>query len=44
VVPDEVLNRFRQAVDKGTTAETDWNKLFNEYQAKYPAEAALFEH
>lgn len=43
VVPDEVLNRFRQAVDKGTTAETDWNKLFNEYQTKYPAEAALFE-
>ncbi|OPF15574.1 transketolase [Microcystis aeruginosa KW] len=43
VVPDEVLNRFRKAVDKGTTAETDWNKLFNEYQAKYPAEAALFE-
>ncbi len=31
VVPDEVLNRFRQAVDKGATAETDWNKLFNEY-------------
>ncbi len=43
VVPDEVLNRFRQAVDKGATAETDWNKLFSEYQAKYPAEAALFE-
>ncbi|GEA27980.1 transketolase [Microcystis aeruginosa NIES-4325] len=43
VVPDEVLNRFRQAVDKGATAETDWNKLFNEYQAQYPAEAALFE-
>ncbi|NCQ94142.1 MAG: transketolase [Microcystis aeruginosa W11-06] len=43
VVPDDVLSRFRQAVDKGTTAETDWNKLFSEYQAKYPAEAALFE-
>ncbi|NCR42335.1 MAG: transketolase [Microcystis aeruginosa W13-11] len=43
VVPDEVLNRFRQAVDKGATAETYWNKLFNEYQTKYPAEAALFE-
>lgn len=43
VVPDEVLNRFRQAVDKGATAETDWNKLFSEYQAKYPTEAALFE-
>ncbi|TRV05645.1 MAG: transketolase [Microcystis wesenbergii Mw_MB_S_20031200_S109] len=42
VVPDDVLSRFRQAVDKGATAETDWNKLFNEYQAKYPAEAALF--
>ncbi|MDB9395363.1 transketolase [Microcystis aeruginosa] len=43
VVPDDVLSRFRQAVDKGATAETDWNKLFNEYQTKYPAEAALFE-
>ena len=43
VVPDDVLSRFRQAVDKGATAETDWNKLFSEYQAKYPAEAALFE-
>ncbi|NCR57573.1 MAG: transketolase [Microcystis aeruginosa LL13-06] len=43
VVPDDVLSRFRQAVDKGSTAETDWNKLFSEYQAKYPAEAALFE-
>jgi transketolase len=43
VVPDDVLSRFRQAVDKGATAETDWNKLFSEYQAKYPTEAALFE-
>ncbi|NCR06991.1 MAG: transketolase [Microcystis aeruginosa LG13-11] len=43
VVPDDVLSRFRQAVDKGASAETDWNKLFNEYQTKYPAEAALFE-
>ncbi|MFN9735478.1 MAG: transketolase [Microcystis sp.] len=43
VVPDDVLSRFRPAVDKGATAETDWNKLFSEYQAKYPAEAALFE-
>ena len=35
-VPDEVLNKCRQAVPKGSQAEMEWNSWFDSYATKYP--------
>lgn len=43
VVPDDALNHFRQAVERGATAETEWNELFATYKAKYADDAATLE-
>jgi transketolase len=42
-LPEDALARFRKAIDRGADAENEWNRQFNEYQSKYPQEAALFE-
>jgi transketolase len=42
-VPEDALNHFRQAVDRGTRAEQEWNQLFAEYKSKYPEDANNFE-
>jgi transketolase len=39
-VPGEVLTHFRNSVAKGKQAESEWNKLFDAYRAKYLAKAA----
>lgn len=41
-IPDEVKEHFSDVKTKGKTAEDDWNKLFDKYQNKYPAEADQF--
>jgi transketolase len=43
VVPDDALAHFRKAVDRGAESEAEWNKLFSDYQAKYPEDAALLQ-
>ena len=43
VIPDDSLNHFRKAVDRGAAAEAEWNQALANYKAKYPAEAAEFE-
>jgi transketolase len=43
VIPQEVLNHTRKAVERGATYEADWNKAFADYKAKYPQAAAEFE-
>ena len=43
VIPDDSLNHFRKAVDRGAAAESEWNQALAQYKAKYPAEAAEFE-
>jgi transketolase len=43
VVPDDALGHFRKAVDRGAESEAEWNKLFSDYQAKYPEDAALLQ-
>lgn len=43
VIPEDSLNHFRKAVERGAAAEQEWNQKFAEYKAKYPAEAAEFE-
>ena len=43
VVPEDALNRFRKAVDRGATYESEWNQTWADYKAKYPDDAAEFE-
>jgi len=39
VVPDDALNYWRQAIDRGAKLEEEWNKNYTNYKAKYGAEA-----
>jgi transketolase len=41
-IPDEVAEHFSDVKMKGKNAEDAWNKLFDEYKNKYPAEAERF--
>ncbi|MEH1935059.1 MAG: transketolase [Nostoc sp.] len=43
VVPEDALNHTRKAVERGAGYETEWNKTFADYKAKYAPEAAEFE-
>ncbi|MEH1998793.1 MAG: transketolase [Nostoc sp.] len=43
VIPEEALNHTRKAVERGAGYETEWNKTFADYKAKYAQEAAEFE-
>ncbi|MDY7023094.1 MAG: transketolase [Cyanobacteriota bacterium] len=42
-VPEDALNHFRKAIDKGAKAEQEWNQVLDQYKSKYPEEAATFE-
>ena len=42
-VPEDALNYFRKAVDRGASYEAEWNELFAQYKTKYPEDAALLE-
>ncbi len=43
VVPEDALNHFRKAVERGAQAETEWNQVWADYKAKYGEEAKEFE-
>ncbi|MBW4681430.1 MAG: transketolase [Microcoleus vaginatus WJT46-NPBG5] len=43
VIPEDVLNHTRKAVERGAGYESEWNKTFSDYKAKYPQEAAELE-
>jgi transketolase len=43
VVPEDAKNHMVKAVERGANYETEWNKTFADYKAKYAEEAALFE-
>lgn len=43
VIPEEALNHFREAVDRGAKYEQEWNQLFAAYKEKYAEEAAQLE-
>lgn len=43
VVPEDALNHFRQAGDRGAKWESEWNQMFETYKSKYPQEAAQLE-
>ena len=42
VVPDQVLDYYRQCGKRGTEKEKAWNDLFNDYQNKYPQLASEY--
>ncbi len=42
-VPEDALNRYREAIDKGTSAQAEWEKTLATYRTKYAEEAAEFE-
>ena len=42
-VPEDALNNWRQAVQRGAAQEADWNKLFAGYKSAFPDAAAEFE-
>jgi transketolase len=42
VVPEEVLDHMRTAVDRGKEAEAQWDKLFKSYAKKHPNLAKAF--
>lgn len=42
-VPEDVFNYYREAGDRGTLLEAEWDKKFAEYKKKYPELAAQFE-
>jgi transketolase len=43
VVPEEAYEHWRQAIQRGASAEGDWNATLAAYRQAYPAEAAEFE-
>ena len=42
-VPDEVYNHIAETVKRGADAESNWNKLLNDYAAKYPEDKKLWD-
>jgi transketolase len=42
-IPDEALEKFRQAVTNGAKAEEEWDKQFSEYEKSNKAEASSFK-
>lgn len=43
VVPEDALNHFRKAVERGAQAEEEWNKAWVNYKTEYGDEAAELE-
>jgi transketolase len=44
LVPDDVLNHFREAVEQGKQAEAEWNDKFAAYEQEYPELARELRH
>ena len=42
-VPDESLDHFRRALERGTEAQADWQRRFDAYREAYPELAAVWE-
>jgi transketolase len=41
-IPDEALAHFRQAIDKGTNLENEWNALVESYKQQHADDGKLF--
>jgi len=42
-VPEEALERFRQALEEGARREEQWREMFENYKKSFPEEAGRFE-
>ncbi|WP_457625946.1 transketolase [Persephonella sp.] len=42
-IPEEALNHFRKAIDRGAEIERQWRDMFEEYRKSYPELAEQFE-
>jgi len=42
-IPEDALKQFRKAIDRGKSAQQDWEKRFQAYKAAFPKEAAGLE-
>ena len=42
-LPEDAIKFFRQAVDKGSKAQSEWGQKFEAYKKAYPAEGAELE-
>lgn len=43
VIPEDALNHWRKAIDRGAKIEEEWNQLFASYKEKYPEEARTLD-
>lgn len=43
-VPDDALNLFRQAIDRGAEAQAEWQRRWDAYAAEYPELAAELQN
>ncbi|MBW2060432.1 MAG: transketolase [Deltaproteobacteria bacterium] len=43
LIPDEALNHFRQAVDKGKESQGQWETLFRSYEEAFPEPTATWK-
>ena len=43
IIPQNVYDQYRQAIERGSQLEADWNKTLATYKEKYPSEASEFE-
>ena len=43
VVPEEALNHWRKAIERGAKLEEEWNQLYSTYQQKYPDQTAQLQ-
>jgi len=43
VIPEDALNHWRKAIERGAKIEEEWNQLFASYKQKYSAEARTLE-
>ena len=43
VIPQEVLDHTRKAIERGASYEAEWQQTFAQYKTQYPQEAAEFE-
>jgi len=42
-IPQDVYDQYRQAIERGSQLEADWNQTLADYKKKYPTDASEFE-
>ncbi|MBA2750598.1 MAG: transketolase, partial [Tatlockia sp.] len=42
-IPEDAMNHWRKAIERGAKHEEDWNQLYANYKEQYPQEAATLE-